>query len=150
MRARNCSRLIYQAIFSLRKRYSGNKLYFSYILLGALYFISKVLFYIPGWVCTKGVVLGAIATVATVCVGILAFKEHRGKRKQETGAVMHWFAILIPLFILFITPNYMLHKIYSVFEMFNISKVVIFKIFEFLAIAQVILAVLMFRDRSRV
>ena len=121
-----------------------NKIYFFYILLGFLYFISKVIFYIPGFVCAQGVVLGLISTVLTVCVGIFAFKEYEGYKKANK-LVAHWLAALMPLLILSITPNYMIYKIYLGKEMFSPEKIVIFAIFECLAIAQIILVILMFR-----
>ena len=121
-----------------------NKLYFFYVLLGSLYFISKVIFYIPGFVCARGVMFGLISTVLTVCAGIFAFKEHEGYKKANKLAA-HWLAALIPLLILSITPNYMIYRIYLGNEMFSPEKIVIFAIFECLAAAQIILAILMFR-----
>ena len=125
-----------------------NKIYFSYILFGSLYFVSKVIFYIFGSVCARGVMLGLISTVLTVCVGIFAFKEYEGYKKANKLAA-HWLAVLMPLFILPITPNYMIYRIYLGNEMFSLEKIVIFAIFECLAAAQIILAILMFRSLTQ-
>ena len=115
------------------------KIYSIYILLGLSYFISKVIFYICGFVYFRGVMLGLIATVLTASIGILSFKEY----KKGTMQVIHWVAVLIPLIILFLTPVIMIHNLGH--GIFQIEKITILIIFECLAIAQIILGVLMFR-----
>ena len=116
-----------------------NKTYFFYILLGLLYFISKITFYPFGFVGTQAVILGLIATVATVSVGVYAFKEY----KQASKSIAHWLAALIPLIILPATPVYMIYRLGS--QIFRVEKITICIIFMSVAMAQVILAILMFR-----
>jgi putative effector of murein hydrolase len=52
------------------------RIYFIYILLGSLYFISKVIYYTCGFVCLSGVMLGLVATVLTILIGNASFKEY--------------------------------------------------------------------------
>ncbi len=119
---------------------TGNKIYFSYILLGLLYFISKINFYIFGFVYLKGVTLGLIATVLTITVGALAFKEYKEKSKP----IAHWIAILIPLIIIPLVPMIMIHNLGE--GIFQIEKIAILVIFGCLAVMQIVLAILMFKN----
>lgn len=116
-----------------------DKIYFDYILHGLFYFTSKVIFYVCGFVYFRGVALGLIATVLTVSIGVMSFKEY----KKATKHIAHWLAVLVPLIIIFLTPVIMIHNLGH--EIFQIEKMIILIIFECLAIAQVILALLMFR-----
>ena len=116
------------------------KIYVIYILLGLLYFISKAIYYICGFVYFRGVILGLIATVLTICIGILAFRGY----KKAAKSVAHWLAILIPSIIVPLTPIIMVHNLGS--EIFQIEKITILIIFECLALMQIILALLMFRS----
>ena len=110
-----------------------NKIYFSYILLGLLYFVSKVIFYVFDFVFLRGVILGLIATVLTICIGFFAFREYEKSVKSKA----HWIAILIPLIIIPLTPIIMIHNLGQ--GMYQIEKIAILLIFECLAIAQIVL-----------
>lgn len=117
-----------------------NKIYFSYILLGLLYFISKVIFYICGFVYFRGVILGLIATILTVLAGILAFREY----EKTDRAIAHTLAILFPLIIISLRPIIMVYNLGS--EIFQIEKLTILFIFELIAILQVILGISIFKN----
>ena len=119
------------------------KIYLIYILLGLFYFISKIIFYICGFVYFKGVILGLIATVLTVSIGVLFFKEY----KKAIKLMAHWLAVLMPLIIIPLTPIIMIRNLGQ--EIFQIEKIAILIIFECLAIAQVILAVLIFKSLKK-
>ena len=119
------------------------KIYLIYILFGLLYFISKVIFYICGFVYFKGVILGLIATVLTTLIGILSFKEY----EKATKSLAHWLAVLMPLIIIPLTPIIMIHNLGH--EIFQIEKITILIIFECLAITQVILALFMFKGLKK-
>lgn len=112
-----------------------NKIYLSYILLGLLYFIFKVIWYICGFVYFRGVILGLIATILTILAGILAFREY----KRLNKIIAHSLAILFPLIIIPLTPIIMVCNLGS--EIFQIEKITILFIFELIAILQVILAI---------
>ncbi len=62
------------------------KIYLIYNLLGLLYFIFKVIWYICGFVYFRGVILGLIATVLTTFIGILSLKKY----KEAVKPVAHW------------------------------------------------------------
>ena len=115
------------------------KIYFFYILLGLLYPLVKVICYINGLVYLRGVVYGLIAGVSTISVGFLALKEYDGADKP----VWHWLAALVPLIIIPLTPIIMIYRLGL--RMFLMEKMTIFTIFEGIAVAQFILAILMFR-----
>jgi SAM-dependent methyltransferase len=116
------------------------KIYFFYILLGLLYPIVKVICYINGLVYLRGVIYGLIAGVSTISVGILALKEYDGTDKP----VWHWLAALIPLIVIPLTPIIMI--LHLGLRTFLMEKMLPFMIFEGIAAAQFIVAILMFRD----
>ena len=119
-----------------------NKIYFSFILLGLFYFITKVIFYIFDVCSTTALILGLLATGLTILIGIVSFKEYREKANK---LVAHWLAIVGPLFIIIYTPVYMTTKMGIPVFQFSIGKLMILVIFECLAIAQLILGILMFK-----
>ncbi len=121
-----------------------NNIYFSYILLGSMYFISKVFGYVLSVVCLTGLLLGLITAVITIMIGFASFKEYNRKISQS---VAHWLAFIGPIIIIIIyTPLHMMMRLgISVFQ-FSSGKLIILIIFECLAITQIILAVLMFRN----
>lgn len=117
----------------------NNKKYFFYIFLGVLYPVVKVIYYINGLVYARGVTYGIIVGVLTICIGILALKEYMGERRP----IVHWLAALIPLIVIPLTPVIMIIHLGP--EMLQMEKMTVFMIFEGLAIAQLVLAVLIFR-----
>jgi len=119
-----------------------NKIYFSFVLLGLFYFVTKVFFYILDVCSTTALMLGLLATVLTILIGIVSFKEYS---KKANKPVAHWLAIIGPLFILIYTPIYMTTKMGIPVLKFPAGKFMILVIFECLAIAQLILSILMFK-----
>ena len=117
----------------------NKKIYFYYILIAVLYPVVKVICYINGLVYLRGVIYGLIAGVSTISVGILALKEYDGADKP----VWHWLGALIPLIIIPLTPIIMI--LHLGLKMFLMEKMAIFMIFEGIAVAQFIVAILMFR-----
>lgn len=111
-----------------------NKIYLGYILIGLLYFIIKIIWYSYDFICFMGVIHGLIATALTIFIGILSLKTDK--------PVINWFAVLIPLIILPLTPIIMIFNLGQ--GIFQIEKLTILVIFECLATAQVVLAILMF------
>ena len=118
------------------------RIYFIYILLGSLYFISKVIYYSCGFVCLRGLMLGLIATVLTIWIGIASFKEYRKANRQ----IAHWLAFIGPLFIVLYSPLHMTIRLGIPAFQFPVEKFTILLIFECLAVAQLILSVLMHRE----
>jgi len=117
----------------------NKKIYFYYILIAVLYPVVKVICYINGLVYLRGVIYGLIAGVSTISVGILALKEYGGADKP----VWHWLAALVPLIIISLTPIIMI--LHLGLRTFLMEKIAIFMIFEGIAVAQFIVAILMFR-----
>ena len=121
---------------------SKNKIYFFYILLGSLYFLIKAPCYILEFVCLRGLIYGMIATVFAVSIGIFAHREYKEAKKT----IAHWVAVLVPLIILSFTHILLIKRLYEEgTDMFPFEKLVVFMIFEMLAILQIILAVSMFK-----
>ena len=56
------------------------KIYFIYVLLGLLYFISKLIYYIYNFVCLSGLMLGLVSAVLTIWIG--SFKEYKKAGKS--------------------------------------------------------------------
>ncbi len=117
----------------------NKKIYFYYILIAVLYPVVKVICYINGLVYLRGVIYGLIAGVSTISVGILALKEYDGADKP----VWHWLAALVPLIIIPLTPIVMVYHLGL--RMFLMEKMTPFMVFEGIAVAQFIVAILMFR-----
>jgi len=117
----------------------NEKKYVFYILLGLLYPIFKVICYINGLIYLRGVIYGLIAGVSTISVGILALKEYGGANKP----VWHWLAALIPLIVIPLTLIIMIYHLGL--TVFLTDKMAIFMVFDGIAVAQFVLAILMFR-----
>ncbi len=83
------------------------KTYIVYILLGLLYPVVKLIWYITGFVYLRGVVYGLIAGVLTISIGFLALKEYEGVDKP----IWHRLAVLIPLIIILLTPIIMIRHL---------------------------------------
>ena len=128
------------------------KLYFLYILLGSFYALVKLIYYSSDLVGIRAVIYGMIAGGLTICAGMIAVKESSEEHKSARKPVGHWLAVLLPLMIVPLTPLVMLHEKGS--QWLQGDRLTIFVIFQVIAIAQVILAILMFkglifkRDRS--
>ncbi len=131
----------------------SKKLYFSYILIGSFYTIVKLIFrFVSDFAGTHAIVFGIVTGGLTVCAGIIAVKEFNKKHKSASKHVGHWLAILLPLIIIPLTPLTMLREQGAQWLLGD--RLIVFVIFEIIAITQVVLAVLMFkaimrkRDRS--
>jgi len=123
-----------------------SKIYFTYIVLGSFYFISKLIYYIFGWVCLLGLMLGLVASVLTILIGIVSFKEYQKASKP----IAHWWAVIGPLIIILYSPLHMTMRLGVPVFKFSIEKMSILLIFESLAVAQLILSILMHRKHSRI
>ena len=123
-----------------------NRIYFTYIVLGSLYFISKLIYYILGWVCLSGLMLGLVASALTILIGIASFKEYEKAGKP----IAHWWAIIGPLIITLYSPFHMTMRLGIPVFRFPTEKMSILLIFEGLAIAQLILSISMHREHSGV
>ncbi len=117
----------------------SKKTYLFYISLGALYPVVKVTCYINDLVYARGLIYGLIAGILSICAAIVALREHKGTGKP----IGHWLAALIPLVIIPLTPIIMMMHLGA--EMGQTEKVSVLAIFEVLAIAQFVLAIVMFR-----
>lgn len=123
-----------------------NKIYFTYIVFGSLYFISKLIYYIFGWVCFAGLMLGLVASVLTILIGIASFNEY----KKAGKPIAHWLTTLGPLIIILYSPFHMTMRLGIPVFRFSAEKMSILLIFEGLAIAQLILSISMHREHSGV
>jgi len=96
-----------------------NRIYFTYMVLGSLYFIFKLICYILRWVCLPGLMLGLVASVLTILIGIASFKEYKKAGKPIT----HWLTALGPLIIILYSPFHMTMRLeIPVFRLSNGRK----------------------------
>ena len=116
------------------------RIYVTYILFGLLYFISKVVYYSCGFVYFRGVILGLIAAAATISVGVLSL---RGYGRGKINVAVRWLTVLIPAGIIVLTPLIMVHNLGQ--GIFQIEKITILLIFECLATAQIISALIILK-----
>jgi len=123
-----------------------NRIYFTYMVLGSMYFISKLIYYIFGWVCLPGLILGLVASVLTTLIGIASFKEY----KKAGKPIAHWWAVIGPLIIILYSPLHMTMRLRIPVFRFSAEKLSILLIFEGLAIAQLILSILMHKEHSEI
>ena len=126
----------------------SKKLYFSYIIMGSFYAIVKIIYhFVSDFAGTHAIAFGIVTGGLTVCAGILAVKEFNKKHKSASKYMGHWLAVLLPLIIIPLTPLTMLREQGAQWLLGD--RLIMFVIFEIIAIAQVILAVLMFRGLMR-
>ena len=122
----------------------SKKLYFSYILIGSFYTISKLIYhFVSNFAGIHAIVYGIITGGLTVCAGTLALKEFNRKYKNTRKPMGHWLAALLPLIIILLTPLTMQREQGAQWLLGD--RLIMFVIFEIIAVAQVVLAVLMFR-----
>lgn len=126
-----------------KMKITENKIYISFVLLGLFYFITKVTFYIFDVCGITALMLGLLATMLTILIGIASFKEYSEKANK---LVAHRLSAIVPLFILIYTPIYMATKMGIPVFQFSTEKFMILIIFECLAIAQLILSILMLKS----
>ena len=86
-----------------------NKVYFSFILFGLLYFTIKLPCFIIGFVCLRGLIYGLIATLFAVSIGILAVREYKAAKRT----IAHWGAVMIPLIILSFSHMLLIKRLYE-------------------------------------
>lgn len=118
------------------------KKYIVYILLGVLYPLIKLIFMIYGFLGPRAIIYGIITGGVTICAGIFATIEFRKKDDEVRKPVGHWLAVLLPLVILPLTPLIMISE-RGLEWLQEMDKLIIFIIFEVLAIAQFIMAISM-------
>ena len=123
-------------------KFIENRIYFIYVLLGLFYFISKLIYYTFGWVCLGGLILGLVASVLTIWIGVVYFKEYEKAGKP----IAHWWAVIGPLIIIFYSPLHMTIRLGIPVSQFPMEKLTILLIFEGLAITQLVLSVLMYKE----
>ena len=121
------------------------KKYVIYIILGLFYFASKLVYFILGLVCTKAIIYGIIASALTICFGFLAVKEYRGEGTDKP--LGHWAAVLIPLLIVPLTIIIMVNELGL--GSWPLNRIIIFILWEGLAIAQFILAIIILKNKTK-
>ncbi len=118
------------------------KKYVFYMLLGVLYPLIKLIFTMYGFLGLRAIIYGIITGGVTICAGIFATIEFRKKDDKVRKPVGHWLAVLLPLVILPLTPLIMISE-KGLEWLQEMDKMIIFIIFEVLAIAQFIIAISM-------
>jgi hypothetical protein len=101
-----------------------------------------LIYYICGFVCLGGLILGLVTAGLTIWIGIGSFKEYR----KASRPISHWWAVIGPLIIILYSPFHMTIRMGIPVFQFPMEKFTILLIFECLAIAQIILSVLMHKE----
>ncbi len=123
-----------------------NKFYFSYIGLGILYVVVKIIFVSFGYLHLGAIIHGSIPTILTFLVCLFAIREKETNFKK---LAWHWLMFIFPLLILIITPLYMYLREGSMWLMNGRLPVLI--IYEITAIIQSTIAVIVIRQiKSRI
>ncbi len=122
----------------------NEKKYVIYIILSLVYPIIKLIYYINGFLRMRAILYGLIAGGITICTGIFAIYEYKKEHKGAGKPVGHWLAALIPLMIIVLTPLVMMLEKGS--QWLQGERLTVLIIFEVLAIAQFVTAILMFRE----
>lgn len=117
----------------------NRKKYFIYILLGLLCPAVMTIYYVSGIGCINAIGLEIAIGILSSSAALLALKEYEGTGKP----VGHWLSALIPLISIPFIPAAMIS--HSGFEAFLARGMPPFVTMEGFAIAQLVLAVLMFR-----
>ena len=118
----------------------NNKKYFAYILLAVLCPVVIWVYYVNDMACLHAVCSTATAGILTTGSAIIALKEYRGERKP----IGHWLAAVIPAVAILVIPIAMISHIGL--EALLAERILAFATMEGFAIAQLVLAVLMFRS----
>lgn len=118
-----------------------NKNYFSYIGLGILYIVVKIVFVSFGYLHLGAILHGSIPAILTILACLFAIKEKGTNFKKLTW---HWLMIILPLLILVTTPLYMYLREGSMWLVNGRLPVLI--IYEIAAIIQFAIAVVVIKQ----
>ncbi|MCD4812355.1 hypothetical protein K8S19_01475 [bacterium] len=85
----------------------NKKTYYSYMIIGLMYLVVKIIFVSAGYLHFGAIAHGAIPAILTILTGMLSLKE----RDKNTGRVIwHKLNIIIPILLLIVTPVFMYAK----------------------------------------
>jgi hypothetical protein len=116
--------------------------YYSYIIIGVLYIIVKLIFISFGYLEPNAMMHGLIVAIPTTLIGILSLIE----LKKWKGKTFHLIAILLPILAIVITPIYMYVKMGSV-EWLTEGRLPVLIIYEIFAAIQIIISIYLYRKK---
>lgn len=117
--------------------------YCSYIVIGFLYVVVKIIFVLAGYLHTGAIFHGLIPTALTVAGGFLAFHES----KLDTGNLWHVILVILPIISFMLTPIYMYLREYETWLTNGRLEVLI--IYEMMAAVQLIIALICIRRNNK-
>ncbi len=119
------------------------KTYYTYMIIGLMYLVVKIIFVLAGYLHSGATAHGAIPAILTILTGMLSLKE----RSKNTGRVIwHKLNIIIPLLILIITPVFMYIKMGSA-KWLTEGRFPVLIIYSAFAIVQMAIAWILFRKK---
>lgn len=124
-------------------REKGNSSYITYIVIGALYVLIKIVFVSAGYLHPGAILHGLIPATFTVGGGIMALKEG----KKSGGKIWHKLILVFPVLIFTITPIYMYLKEKENWLINGRKEVLI--IYEIMAIIQFIIAMKQLKNTGK-
>ena len=119
-----------------------NKMYFTYILLGSFYLLTKIIFFfISDVIGVRAIMHGTTPAVLTMLAGFAVMNAlNKGKHSSRE----HWLAIVFPFLIIILTPLIMLAEKGPLW--LEAERLPVLIIFETLAVAQFVLSIFMFKE----
>lgn len=117
--------------------------YYSYIIIGALYLLIKVIFVAAGYLQISAIAQGAIVAVPITLVGILSLIE----RKNSNRKIWHIFLIILPILAFSITPIYMYLRMGSE-QWLTEGRLTVLIIYEVFSAVQLLFSIILTRRKS--
>ena len=117
--------------------------YYSYIIIGVLYILVKVIFVAAGYLQISAIAHGAIVAVPITLVSILSLIE----RKNSSRKIWHIFLIILPILAFIITPIYMYFKMGSE-QWLTEGRLAVLIIYEVFSAVQLLFSIILIRRKS--
>ena len=119
-------------------------LYSTYIVIGLLYILVKIIFVSLGYLHLGAIGHGAIVAVPITLAGILSMKEHS---KDSNKKIWHGVIIALPILAFILTPIYMYIQMGSG-QWLTEGRFPVLIIYECLSVVQLLIAFVLFRGKN--
>jgi O-antigen/teichoic acid export membrane protein len=120
----------------------NKNLYLTYILIGFLYVIVKIIFVSVGYLHLGAIAHGALITIPVTLAGYLALKEKNNKN------LWHKIIIFLPILALVLTPVYMYLNM-GAEQWLTQGRLPVLIIYEIFSIIQIIISIFLLKNKNR-
>jgi hypothetical protein len=114
---------------------SKKQLYWSYIVIGILYVVIKIVFFSLGYLHLGAIWHGLVPAVLTTAAGLFVMRNRAAAQKP----FWYWVLIILPVLVLITTPPFMYWKQRG--EWLTEGRLPVLIIYEGLALLQAAIAV---------